>query len=134
RHVLVALGAGSDDKTVEAKRRVAARVLEEARAGGDFTELAKKFSDDAGTKGEGGDLGWVKEGEGLSEALSEVIFSMDQKNEVRGPIRTDRGFELLQLLERREGDLRPFSEVKDQLRAQLTNQQIEKQTQSWLQE
>lgn len=134
RHVMIAVAAGADPKTVEKKRAVAVKVLEDARGGADFALLAKTHSDDASTKDEGGDLGWVKEGEGLSEALSEVIFSMEQKNEVRGPIKTDRGFEVLQLLERREGDVRPYSEVKDQLRSQLTTQQIEKQTATWIQE
>ena len=112
---------------------MAAGIITEARGGADFAGLAKTHSDDASTKNEGGDLGWVKEGEGVSEALSEVIFSMD-KGEVRGPIKTDRGFEVLKLVERREGDVRAFKEVKDQLRQQLTSQQIEKQTGTWLQE
>ncbi len=134
RHVLVKVPAGADDREVERLRRVAARVVEEARGGKDFGELAKTYSDDEGTKADGGDLGWIKQGEGLPQAVDDVVFSMDQAKEVRGPIRTDRGFEVLQLLEKKEGDLRPFNEVKEQLRQQLYASQLEKQTQSWLNE
>jgi parvulin-like peptidyl-prolyl isomerase len=66
--------------------------------------------------------------------MNEVVFSMDKVNEVRGPVKTDRGFELLQLIERKDGDVRPLSEVKDQIRGQLYQQQLEKQTQSWIAE
>ena len=131
RHVLIAVGAKAGDKELDEKRKLAVKVLEQARGGADFAALAKAYSDDAATKTDG-DLGWVKEGEGLPEALGEVIFAMDEKNEVRGPIRTDRGFEIVQLLDRREGDVRPFSEVRDQIRQQLYSQQLEKQTQTWL--
>jgi peptidyl-prolyl cis-trans isomerase SurA len=134
RHVLVAVPPSASEKEIEQKRRVATRVLEDARGGRDFAELAKTYSDDPATKADGGDLGWVKQGEGLPTSMDEVIFTMDEVKEVRGPIKTDRGFEVLQLLEKKEGDLRPFAEVKDQIRQQLYSTQLEKQTQLWLAE
>ncbi|MSP63689.1 MAG: hypothetical protein EXR72_25755 [Myxococcales bacterium] len=134
RHVLIAVPPGSDVKTVEKKRLAAAKVLEQARAGQDFAKLASQFSDDAATKDVGGDLGWVKQGEGIAEAMAEVIFAMDEANEVRGPIRTERGFEVLQLIEKKDSDVRPFAEVKEQIRQQLYTSQMEKQTQLWLSE
>jgi peptidyl-prolyl cis-trans isomerase SurA len=133
RHVLIAVPTGAETATVEQKRALASRVLTEARDGADFAELARKYSDDAASKADGGDLGTVKQGEGLPAALEEVIFSMDVKD-VRGPVRTDRGFEVLQLLEKKDGDVKPFAEVKDQIKQQLYAQQLEKQTQAWLAE
>jgi peptidyl-prolyl cis-trans isomerase SurA len=134
RHVLVLVPDGSKDAEIERRRRIAARVVEEARGGEEFAQLAKRYSEDDATKNDGGDLGWVKEGEGLPEAFAEVVFSMDTPKEVRGPIRTDKGFEVVQLVERKEGDVRPFDEVKDQLKQQLYGQQLDKQTNQWLQE
>lgn len=134
RHILVAVPAGADAKTVEAKKRIAVKLLEDARGGADFAALAKQGSDDANTRDDGGDMGWLKEDSGLQESLAEVIFSMDHKGEVRGPIKTDRGFEVLQLVEKREGDMKPFEEVREQIRMRLSQQQIEKQTQTWVQE
>jgi peptidyl-prolyl cis-trans isomerase SurA len=132
RHVLVAVAAGADAAEVDRKKAIAARVVELAHSGSDFAELARTYSDDPASKADG-DLGTVKQGEGLPAVLEAAIFAMDPKD-VRGPIRTDKGFEVIQLLEKKDGDVRPFSEVKDQIKQQLYAQQLEKQTQSWLSE
>ena len=57
-----------------------------------------------------------------------------EPSDVRGPIRTDRGWVVLQLVERKSGDLKPYEEIKEQLRKQLYDQQVEKAQQSWLRE
>ena len=133
RHALFAVPATADEQTLEGKRNAAARMVEEARAGKDFAVLAKTWSDDVVTRDKGGDLGWVNQDETLNEALSEVIFVMEP-NDVRGPIRTERGFEVVQLIEKKDSDVRPYDEVREQLRQQLSMQQMEKASASWLTE
>lgn len=134
RHILVAVSEKASAQVVEERRRQAAALLAKVRDGADFAELAKRASDDQVTRDDGGDLGWLREGDELPQALSEVIFSMDKPGEARGPVRTERGFEVVQLVERREGDVRPFEEAKEQLRQQLYGEQLEKQTQMWIEE
>ncbi|HEX2572852.1 MAG TPA: peptidylprolyl isomerase [Polyangia bacterium] len=131
RHVLITVPPNADAKAQAERRAHATRVLEEARASKNLGEFAKEHSDDELTRDKEGDLGWVSEKDGLPEKFAEVVFAMDV-GEVRGPIRTDRGFEVVQLLERKDSDARPFDEVKEQIRQQLSSQQLEKQTQSWL--
>ncbi|HEY1587381.1 MAG TPA: peptidylprolyl isomerase, partial [Polyangia bacterium] len=106
--------------------------LELARGGTSFAELAKQYSDDDGTKTSGGDLGWVGKGV-LVDALDDAMAQMEP-GDLRGPIRTDRGWVVLQLVERKSGDLKPYEEIKEQLRKQLYDQQVEKAQQSWLKE
>jgi parvulin-like peptidyl-prolyl isomerase len=132
RQILVAVAQDAPVAEVEAKRKTATKLLEQARAGRSFVELAKASSDDDLTKAEGGDLGWLGHGV-LVEPLEEVVAGMDP-GDLRGPIRTSRGFHLLQLVERKAGDLKPFDEVKEQLRRQLYEQQVDKATQSWIRE
>jgi peptidyl-prolyl cis-trans isomerase SurA len=132
KQILVAVPDRSSDADVAGKRRVAAKVVELARGGTSFGELAKQYSDDEGTKASGGDLGWVGKGV-LVDALDEAMAAMEP-NDIRGPIRTDRGWVVLQLVERKSGDLRPYDEIKEQLRKQLYDQQVEKAQQSWLRE
>jgi len=133
RHVLLAVPAGND-KAVAERRELGAKIVEEARAGKDFGELVRKYSNDDATKAKDGEIGWLSDGDGLPENLADVLFQMD-KGEVRGPIRTDKGFEIVQVLEKKESsNARPLAEVKDQIRQQLYGQQMEKQTQTWLQE
>ena len=65
--------------------------------------------------------------------LDDAMQAMEP-NDVRGPIRTDRGWVILQMVERKSGDLKPYEEIKEQLRKQLYDQQVEKAQQSWLRE
>jgi peptidyl-prolyl cis-trans isomerase SurA len=132
RQILVAVPDRASDADLATKKRVAAKVVELSRGGTSFAELAKQYSDDESTKASGGDLGWVGKGV-LVDALDEAVAAMEP-NDVRGPIRTDRGWVVLQLIERKSGDLRPYEEIKEQLRKQLYDQQVEKAQQSWLRE
>jgi peptidyl-prolyl cis-trans isomerase SurA len=132
RQILVAVPAGATDADVATKKRVADKVVELARGGTSFTELAKQYSDDEGTKSSGGDLGWVGKGV-LVDALDEAMAAMEP-GDVRGPIRTERGWVILQMVERKSGDVKPYEEIKEQLRKQLYDQQVEKAQQSWLRE
>ncbi|MDB4969995.1 MAG: PpiC-type peptidyl-prolyl cis-trans isomerase [Myxococcales bacterium] len=132
RQILIAVPDRGNEADLVKKRAVATKVAELSRNGTKFEELAKQYSDDDGTKASGGDLGWVGKGV-LVEALDDAMAAMEP-GDVRGPIRTERGFVILQLVERKSGDLRPYEEIKDQLRKQLYDQQVEKAQQSWLRE
>jgi peptidyl-prolyl cis-trans isomerase SurA len=129
RQILVAV---NDKDDADTKKRVAQKVTDLARSGTSFTELAKQYSDDDGTKAAGGDLGWVGKGV-LVDELDEAVTAMEP-GDVRGPIKTARGWIILQLVERKAGDLKPYEEIKEQLRRQLYDQQVEKAQQSWLRE
>ncbi len=132
RQILIALSPDASAEDVERRRKVAAKVVELARSGKSFEELAKAYSDDELTKQEGGDLGEVGPGV-LQDALEQVVSGMDA-GDVRGPIRTARGWHVLQLVGRKSAQLKPFEEVKDAIRKQLYDSQIEKATQSWIRE
>ena len=132
RQILIAVPDKSSDADIDTKKRVAAKVVELARGGTSFTELAKQYSDDDGTKTSGGDLGWVGKGV-LVDTLDEAMAQMEP-GDVRGPIRTERGWVVLQLVERKSGDVKPYEEIKEQLRKQLYDEQVEKAQQSWIRE
>jgi peptidyl-prolyl cis-trans isomerase SurA len=132
RLILIAVPSDAPAADVERRRKVAVKVVELARQGKSFVELAKAYSDDELTKNDGGDLGWIGHGV-LQDQLDEVIVGMDV-NDVRGPIRTARGWHVVQLVERKAGNLRPLEEVKDQIRKQLYDQQVEKASQAWIRE
>lgn len=132
RQILIGLSADAPEAEVERRRKVAVTVVELARQGKSFVELAKAYSDDEVTKGDGGDLGWVGPGV-LQEALEQEVAGMDQ-GDVRGPIRTARGWHIIQLVERKAADLRPLEEVKEQIRKQLYDQQVEKATKAFINE
>ena len=131
-HIFIAIPDGATPAEVERRRRLAGEIVRRARAGEDFAKLAKEYSEDSATKDEGGDLGYLTRGS-LPKALEEVVFHMEA-GEVRGPIRASRGFHVIKVLGRRDEGVKPFAEVKEQLRQQLYAQEMEKATKTWLQE
>jgi peptidyl-prolyl cis-trans isomerase SurA len=132
RQIMVAVSERAPADEVERKRKVAQKMVDLAHEGRSFVELAKQYSDDEATKSSGGDLGWVGKGI-LVESLDDVMAQMEP-GDVRGPIRTEHGFVVLQMIERKAGDIKPLDEVKEQLRKQLYDQQLEKAQQAWLKE
>lgn len=132
RHILLALPDGADENDLKDGRRRAGEVVSRARAGEDFAELARSISEDPDTRDKGGDLGWYKRGE-LPPEWDDVIFNMGT-GEVRGPVRGPRGLHVFQVVEAKREAVRPFDEVKEDLRDQLYAEELEKQTQVWMEE
>lgn len=132
RQILLAVPDKATPIQVETRRQEAAKLIEQMRAGKDFDVLAKKFSEDPSAKENGGDMGWIEKGT-LVDALDKAVEGMEP-GDVRGPIRTERGWHVLKVVDKKNANLRPFEEVKDKLRQQLYEQQVEKATQAWLRE
>ncbi|WP_337872612.1 peptidylprolyl isomerase [Ignavibacterium sp.] len=74
-------------------------ILDSIKAGADFSELAKKYSEDPGSASAGGDLGFVKKGVFYPEFES-VAFRL-KEGELSEVVETPVGYHIIQLLERR---------------------------------
>ncbi len=129
-HVFIAIPDGADAGVVAEKQAAAAALLERAKAGEDFAKLAREHSEDAATRAEGGDLGTFGK-DMLPKPIEELVFAMEI-GEVRGPLRADRGFHVIKLVEKRTAPAKPFAEVREELRAQLRQKEVERQTKSYL--
>ena len=96
-------------KAAEAKiKEIQGKLL----AGEKFSDLAKKYSDDASAK-DGGDLGWFGR-DIMVEPFEEAAFAL-KAGEVSPPVETRFGYHLILVEERREAGQLPFDEVKDQV-------------------
>jgi len=80
-------------------RELAHAILDSIKNGSDFSEMAKKYSEDPGSAVQGGDLGFVKRGVFYPEFES-VAFSLEE-NQLSGVIESPVGFHIIQLLEKR---------------------------------
>jgi len=89
----------SSDKLKSKSRDYAQTILDSIKNGADFSELAKKISDDPGSKSAGGDLGFVKRGVFYPEFES-AAFRL-RKDEYSKVIESPVGFHIIQMLERR---------------------------------
>lgn len=89
-------------------------VQAQLKAGAPFEEVAKKSSVDS-SAAKGGDLGWFGKG-AMVPAFEKVALAL-KEGEVSGIVKTDFGFHIIKLTGKRAAGVRPFDEVKDQIKA-----------------
>lgn len=80
-------------------RTKAQQILDSIKAGADFAEMAKKYSEDPGSAAQGGDLGFVRKGVFYPE-FEEAAFKL-QQGEISGLVESPIGYHIIQLLEKR---------------------------------
>lgn len=118
RHILIPIG--DDEDAAEAQ---ATALLERARAGEPFEDLAREYSADGGTAANGGDLGTLTKSQ-LPSELGNAIFAMNV-GDVEGPIETDFGFHIVRLDEIIEPGPLPLEQVRGDLLAELREREAE---------
>jgi len=118
RHILIE--SGSDDAAAKAK---AEKLTAEAKGGADFAALAAQNSDDPGSKGQGGDLGWSTR-ESFVGPFSEALFAMSP-GEVRGPVKTQFGYHVIKLEGIEPAAQRSFEDVRAELEADYRREQAQ---------
>lgn len=92
---LVILAPRAGDSARTAARAQAEQLLERIRAGEDFAQLARRFSQDPGSKDRGGDLGWFRENQMVPE-FSRTAFSLPP-GAVSGVVETGYGFHIIKV-------------------------------------
>jgi peptidyl-prolyl cis-trans isomerase C len=88
-------------------------ILEELKRGTDFAELARQKSKDPGAAAEGGDLGYFTKDQMVPE-FSEVAFKLN-KGELSDPIKTQFGWHIIRVEDKRSKRPPDFADVKDQV-------------------
>lgn len=112
RHILVRFPPGGDLKQKQAVRLKAEAALQDARAGKDFAELARKYSDDP-SSAQGGEAGWFTQGQMLP-ALDKVAFAL-KKGEVSGVVESTLGYHILKAEETREEKTKGPREAREEI-------------------
>ncbi len=112
RHILIAAPAGDAKKDADAKAK-AEDLLKQIRGGGNFAELAGKNSDDPGSKVQGGELGWLNRGQTVPE-FDKTAFSLNP-GQTSDVIKTQFGYHILQVEEKKTAHTRPLPEVKAEI-------------------
>ena len=115
-HILF-MTVGKTDAEVDEVKKKAEDVLKQAKKGAKFEDLAKKFSEDPGSKDKGGDLGWLLQGQTVPE-FEKTAFSL-QPGSISDLVKTQYGFHIIKVLEKETAHTKPFDEVKDSIRAPL---------------
>src|ERR1700688_4322604 len=123
-HILF-MTVGKTDAEVDEIKKNAEDVLKQAKKGGKFEDLAKKYSEDPGSKEKGGDLGWITQGQTVPE-FEKTAFGLD-KGQISDLVKTQYGFHIIKVLDKETARTKTFDEVKDSLRAPMVLQQADQQ-------
>jgi peptidyl-prolyl cis-trans isomerase D len=119
RHILIKVDAGADAKTDAAAKAKAEGILKQLKAGADFADLAKKNSDDPGSKDSGGELPFAQHGTMVPE-FDKAIFS--QKIGDIEIVKSQFGYHIVQVEERKAAHSQDISEVLPTIQATLLRQ------------
>lgn len=113
--------------------KLATELLAKLKAAPDtFAEVAKANSTDTMSAQKGGDLGMFGQGRMVPE-FERVAFGL-KVDELSDVVKTQYGFHIIKVTERKEGERKPFDQVKEQIKATLRNKQLQDQTQGHMDE
>jgi peptidyl-prolyl cis-trans isomerase SurA len=130
RHIFFRLTKNPDPKEIQHVMTTALMVLQKARSGDDFSELAKQYSEDPQAAKDGGDLGFFKKGDMLPEIENNVINM--KPGDISDLVVTPAGFHIIKLEERTPGKTRAFNELKGEIEELLYKKKSEERFNQWL--
>ena len=120
-HILITVKPDAKDEEKAAARKRAEEVLAQARANpAKFADLAKQFSQDPGSAGQGGDLGSFPRGS-MVKPFEDAVFGM-KVGDIAGPVQSDFGYHVIKLNGITAATTRPFDEMKGQIETDLKRQ------------
>lgn len=132
RHILIKVDPGADAKADAAAKQKAEDILKQIRNGGNFADLAKKNSDDPGSKDTGGELGFIKHGVTVPE-FDKAAFAL-QPGQTSDLVKTKFGYHIIQSEEKQTAHTRSLDEVKPTIVAVLTRQKEAQAQQAFAQQ
>ncbi|MGA4495511.1 peptidylprolyl isomerase [Vreelandella venusta] len=128
RHVLVELTPTRNEDQARARAEQARQRLQQ---GADFASVAREFSDDRGSAMNGGELGWVRPGQTVP-AFEEALGSLSA-NQLSEPVRSQFGYHVIEVLERRRQDVTEESR-REQVRQAIFQRRANEELQTWQRE
>lgn len=126
RHILI---KPSEIRSEAATKQLVEKLYDRIKAGEDFAELAKSFSEDPGSALNGGDLNWI-DPNALVPEFREVMARSPQ-GEVSKPFQTQYGWHVLEVLGRRATDSTTQAR-EQQAMTVLRNRKYDEELQTWL--
>ncbi len=121
-HILVAVKPDATDADKAAAKQKAEALAAQARkTPGKFAELAKQNSQDPGSAGQGGDLGFFAPDGSMVKPFEDAVFSGKQ-GDIVGPVQTDFGWHIIRITGVKPGRTESFDEARAQIEQDLKRQ------------
>ena len=127
KHIFLKIGKDATEKEITKVKATASEILQQARSGSDFAELAKQYSDDPAAKKDGGDLGTFKKGDMIPE-IENAVTGM-KPGEISELVKTTAGFHIIKLEDRTKGKAKPLEAVKAEIEDYLYKKKSETEVQ-----
>src|ERR1017187_1563781 len=121
RHILIKVAPGADAKTDAAAKAKAEGLLKQIEGGANFADLAKKNSDDPGSKDTGGELGFAQRGRMVPE-FDNAIFT--QKIGDTKIVKSQFGYHIVQVEERQQAHAQTLNEVQPTIQATMVREKL----------
>jgi len=115
RHILLLTQSKSDSEKAEARKKIE-DILAKAKAGEDFAALAKQYSEDPGSKDNGGLYEDIVRGQ-MVKPFEDAAFSVPV-GQISGVVETNYGYHILQIVDRKK-ETRPFEEIRAEIESRL---------------
>lgn len=116
-HILFMVNKDDSEEVVKQKEAAANKAAARAKKGEDFNKLAKELSEEPGAKESGGDLGFFAKDRMVPE-FADAAFSQ-KPGDISAPVKTQFGWHVIKVTEKKPAGTVPFEEVKDQITAYL---------------
>jgi peptidyl-prolyl cis-trans isomerase C len=101
-------------------------IIADLKKGTAFDKLAKEKSTDKASGGEGGDLGWFKKSDMVKE-FADAAFALKKGETSEAPVKTQFGYHVINVEDRRKAAPPPFEELADQLREEMAREVVQAQ-------
>jgi peptidyl-prolyl cis-trans isomerase SurA len=131
-HIRINLPEHPTEQQIADARDRATKAITRVKAGEEFAKVAADVSEDESTKAAGGELGWFQRGS-VNPDWEQIVFSMD-KGDVRGPVTGPQGLHVFYVSDLKNSALKPYAEMKEQVQRELRRRELDKQTQTWVEE
>jgi len=116
-HILIAVPADAKPEVVIEKEKAAKAIADRVKKGEPFDKLAKELSEDPSAKQNGGDLDFFAR-EAMVPEFSKAAFAM-KKDEISDPVRSEFGYHVIKVTDRKDADVVSLEKAKPQLIAYL---------------
>jgi parvulin-like peptidyl-prolyl isomerase len=114
RQILIIIPQNASQQQLDSTRTLAKEIIQEIRSGSDFSQMAEKYSEDPSSNKKGGDLGFVRWGR-LEDQLQRKLFKMRKYELTTEPIKTSKGYHVLQVTDRKVLPQKPYELEKEKI-------------------
>jgi peptidyl-prolyl cis-trans isomerase SurA len=130
RHILLEIPGNADETRIHQLQQQAQQLVQQLREGADFAEVAKVHSDHPSAES-GGELGTFKQGD-LAPPF-DIAFTMEA-GAISDPVRSDKGFHIINVQEKMSGEQVVYEQVKTQIQNALFEEKTNQRYEEWIAE